>query len=222
MPPQRVALRCCLQAQVVMLPALYRCSFYMEWSRGSGRKLFWKYPARSLEGEGRDINEPDGAFHSAHGHSHAVESDPWCSSPDRWGLGEVFSAQMWWQQKRLTATAFQLRAVNLDCKGRKLTIADSTFSMYSIACFPRIVKENWGFAMDIRFCSLILDKCPYSWNQFPWTVWCFCLTIRSKKAILWLQKALRQAVSPFGFGLAFVQRKPSPAGVAVFTFLPWS
>ena len=30
MPPFGVALRCCLQAQVVMLPALYRCSFYME------------------------------------------------------------------------------------------------------------------------------------------------------------------------------------------------
>ena len=25
---------------------------------------------------------------------------------------------------------------------RELTIADSTFSMYSISCFPRIVKEN--------------------------------------------------------------------------------
>ena len=25
---------------------------------------------------------------------------------------------------------------------RELTIADSTFSMYSIACFPRIVKED--------------------------------------------------------------------------------
>ena len=53
---------------------------------------------------------------------------------------------------------------------RELTIADSTFSMYSIACFPRIVKENRGLAMDICFCSLILDKCLYSGNQFPWTV----------------------------------------------------
>ena len=53
---------------------------------------------------------------------------------------------------------------------RELTIADSTFSMYSIACFPRIVKENRGFAIGIRFCSLILDKCLYSGNQFPWTV----------------------------------------------------
>ena len=164
MPPQRVALRCYLQAQVVMLPALYRCSFYMEWSRGSGRKLFWKYPARSLEGEGRDINEPDGAFHSAHGHSHAVESDPWCSSPDRWGLGEVFSAQMWWQQKRLTATAFQLRAVNLDCKGRKLTIADSTFSICSIVIFCRFVK---------RRCPPSLLLSPFSCAFSPRKLWLF-------------------------------------------------
>ena len=66
-----------LQAQVVMLPARYRCSFYIERSRGSGSGTFLQNEtSRSLEGEGRDINEPDGAFHSAHGHSHAVESDP--------------------------------------------------------------------------------------------------------------------------------------------------
>ena len=53
---------------------------------------------------------------------------------------------------------------------RELTIADSTFSMYSIACFLRIVKENRGFAMDIRFCSLIPDKCLCSGSRFPWTV----------------------------------------------------
>ena len=53
---------------------------------------------------------------------------------------------------------------------RELTIADSTFSMYSIACFPRIVKENRGFATDIRFCSLIPDKCLYSGSRFPQTV----------------------------------------------------
>ena len=30
MPPEKAVIRCYLQAQVVMLPALYRCSFYME------------------------------------------------------------------------------------------------------------------------------------------------------------------------------------------------
>ena len=29
-PPEKAVIRCYLQAQVVMLPALYRCSFYME------------------------------------------------------------------------------------------------------------------------------------------------------------------------------------------------
>ena len=53
---------------------------------------------------------------------------------------------------------------------RELTIADSTFSMYSIACFPRIVKENRGFAIDICFCSLIPDKCLCSGSRFPRTV----------------------------------------------------
>ena len=173
MPPEKAVIRCYLQAQVVMLPALYRCSFYMEWSRGSGRKLFWKYPARSLEGEGRDINEPDGAFHSAHGHSHAVESDPWCSSPDRWGLGEVFSAQMWWQQKRLTATAFQLRAVNLDCKGRKLTIADSTFSICSIVIFCRFVKRRCPpslFLFPIFLCIFTPEAVAFCAETICWHV----------------------------------------------------
>ena len=33
---------------------------------------------------------------------------------------------------------------------RELTIADSTFSMYSISCFPRIVKENRGTEIIFR------------------------------------------------------------------------
>ena len=67
-------------------------------------------------------------------------------------------------KKRLTATAFQLRAVNLDCKGRKLTIADSTFSICSIVIFCRFVK---------RRCPPSLFLSPFSCAFSPRKLWLF-------------------------------------------------
>ena len=55
-PSTRAALRCCLQVQVVTLPArIADSSFLHRMKQSSGSGTFFGETSRSLEGEGRDV-----------------------------------------------------------------------------------------------------------------------------------------------------------------------